>query len=91
MLDELIRIQGYVSVGGGNNQFLTPVHYWIHDYIRDWHPGLDPEVVSRVEYEDSVAQYPTWYYIYFKWWVVGPVFVKLAKKTKHKWKTSSWR
>ena len=41
---------------GGNNHFLTPVHYWIHDCIRDWHPELDPEVVSRVEYEDSVAQ-----------------------------------
>ena len=51
----LLRRQGYVSVVGGKNHFLTPAHDWIHDCIRDWHPGLDPEVGSNLEYEYSVT------------------------------------
>ena len=55
---------GFVSVGGGKNHLLTPVHDWIHDCIRDWHPGLDSEVGSSLEYEYSVthgAAKAAWY------------------------------
>ena len=31
------------------------MHDWIHDCIRDWHPGMDPEVGSRMEYWYSVT------------------------------------
>ena len=64
MLATLLRRQGYVSVGGGKNHLLTPVHDWIHDCIRDWHPGLDTEVGSSLEYEYSVthgAAKAVWY------------------------------
>ena len=40
---------------GGHNHFLTPVHDWIRDCIWDWHPGLDPEVGSSLEYEYTVT------------------------------------
>ena len=41
---------------GGKNHFLTPVNNWIHDCIRDWNPGLDPEVGSSLECEYSVIR-----------------------------------
>ena len=53
MLASLIRRQGYVSLRG-KNHFLTPVYDWIHNCIRNWHPGLYLEVGYRLEYEYSV-------------------------------------
>ena len=50
----------------GKNHFLTPVHNWICDCIRDWNSGLDPELVSSLEYEYSVTQSPPGCYIYVK-------------------------
>ena len=58
---------------GGKNHFLTPAHDWIHDCIQDWHPGMEPEVVSSLEYKHSVTQSPPGDYIYVKWWDDGPV------------------
>ena len=49
---------------GGKNHFLTPAHDWIHNCIRDWHPGLDPDLGSSLEYEYSVtheAAKTAWY------------------------------
>ena len=40
---------------GGKNHFLTPAHDWIHDCIQDWHPVLDLEVGSSLEYEYNVT------------------------------------
>ena len=40
---------------GGKNHFLTPAHDWIHDCIRDWLTGMDPEVGSSLEYKYSVT------------------------------------
>ena len=53
----------YASVEG-KNLFLTPSQDWIQDCIWDWHPGLDPEVGSSLEYEyivTHVAQKTAWY------------------------------
>ena len=58
---------------GGKNHYLTPTHDWIHDCIQDLHPGLDPEMVSSLEYKYSVTQSPPGDYIYVKWWDDGPV------------------
>ena len=69
-----------MQVLGGKTRFLTSAHDWIHDCIHDWHMGLDPEVVSRLEYEYSVNQLLSEDYIYFKWWDVGPVFASLCEK-----------
>ena len=45
-----------MSVGeGGENHFLTPSNDCIHNCIREWHLGLDPEVGSSLEYEYSVT------------------------------------
>ena len=63
---------------GGKNHFLTPAHDWIHDCIWDWHPVLDPEVGSSLEYEYSVTQSPPGDYIYVKGWDGGPGFRELA-------------
>ena len=50
MLASLIQRQGYI-IFQGKNHFLTPAHDWNHDCIRYWHPGLDLEVGSILEYE----------------------------------------
>ena len=34
---------------------LTPAYNCIHDFIRDWYLGLDPEEGSRLDYEYSVT------------------------------------
>ena len=56
------------------------MHDCIHDCIRDWHPVLDPEVGSRLEYEYSVTQLLPGNYIYVKWWDGGPVFASYSVK-----------
>ena len=58
------------------------MHDWIHDCIRDWHPGLDPDLGSSLEYEDSVTQSPPGDYIYVKGWDGGPGFRELAVNAK---------
>ena len=65
---------------GGKNHFLTPVHNWTRNCIREWHPVLDPLVGSKLEYEYSVTQSPPGSYIYIKWWDVGLVFASHAVK-----------
>ena len=66
---------------GGKNLFLTPAHDWIHNCFRDWHPGLDPEVGSSLEYKYSVTQLPPVDYVYVKWWGGGPVFCEPCLKS----------
>ena len=63
----------------GKNHFLTPAQDWIHDCIWYWHPGLDPEMVSSLEYEYIVTQLKPCDYIYVKWGDGGPVFATLAE------------
>ena len=49
---------------GGKNHFFAPVHNWIYECIRDWHPLLDLEVGSSLKYEYSVthgAAKAAWY------------------------------
>ena len=41
---------------GGKNHFLSPEHDCFRDFIWDWHPGLDPEVGSSLEYEYSTTR-----------------------------------
>ena len=63
MLASQIQKRGYVSFQG-KNHFLTPAHDWIHDCIRDWNLGLDPEVGSDLECEyseTSGAAKAAWY------------------------------
>ena len=94
MMPALIIIQGCASVGGGGGEsyFLNPAHNWIHDCIRDWHLGLEPEVGSSLEYEYSVTQLPPGDYIYVKWWEDGPGFAILAMpESQSGVETSSWR
>ena len=73
---------GYACVGGFKNLFLTPGHDWIHDCIRDWHPGLDPDLGSSLEYEYSVTQSPPGDYIYVKGWDGGPGFRELCRESQ---------
>ena len=56
------------------------MHDWMHNSIRDWYPGLDPEVGSSLEYKYSVTQSPSGDYIYVKWWAGWLVFSSLAVK-----------
>ena len=65
-MDSLIRKKGYVSLQG-RDHFLTLAHDWIHKCIQDWHPGMDPKVGPRLEYEYSVIQLPPGGFIYVKW------------------------
>ena len=58
---------------GGNNHVLTPVYDWIHDCIWYWHPGLEPEVGSSLEYKYSETQSQSGGYIHVKWWNGRPV------------------
>ena len=66
-----------MRVLGVKNHFLTPVHDWIHDHIRDWHQGLDPELGSSLEYEYIVSIIPPGGYFYIKCWDGGTVFAGL--------------
>ena len=66
ILASLIRKIGYMSLHG-KNKFLTPANDWIHECIRDWHPGMDTEVGYSLEYEYSVTQFPPGDYIYVNW------------------------
>ena len=59
---------------GGNNLFWTPAHDWIYDCIQDWHPGLDLDVVSSLEYKYSVTLLLPGDYIYVEWWDGGSGF-----------------
>ena len=86
MLSELLRRQGYVNVGVVRitseplhmTGFTTGFTTVSGTGIRDWHPGLDQEVGSILEWEYSVAQSPPGDYIYVKWWDIGPIFASLA-------------
>ena len=90
MMAVLIRRKVYVSVGGGKNHFLTPAYDYIHECIRDWHLGMDPEVGSSLEYEYSVTQSPPGDHIYGKYLGGRPGFASLAKKSNRNQKTFSW-